>query len=159
MTPQEKLDWLLETVHTPTDELITFSHITAALGNDLAATEATALVVGTIKAAAAQNPLLDTVLIAMSTSGMSLSMPARQTIIDQLAVAGNWPDALKNTVKGLGVRVQPRWQIEGYASQPTLAQLETELAKETLLQDAADRWNAFNDAVYAWDGSGTQPVL
>ena len=159
MTPQERLDFLLETVQTPTNAMVTFSTITDALGGDLAATQATALVVGTMKAGAATNPLLDTVVIAMSNNGISLSSPVRQTILDQLAVAGEWPDAMRGAIKALGVLVRPRWQIEGYVTEPTLADMETEVTKATLRQTATDRWNAFIDAMDAWDGSGDEPVL
>ena len=159
MDPQERLDFLLETVETPTNAMVTFSAITDALGGGLAATQATALVVGTLKAGAAVNPLLDTVVIAMSTSGMSLSSPVRQAILDDLAVAGAWPDAMRDAIKALGISVRPRWQIEGYQTEPTLAEMETEVTKATVRQAATDRWNAFIDAMDAWDGSGDEPLL
>jgi len=100
--------------------------------------EATALVVGTIKAAAASNPIMDTIIIAMSTNGLSLSTAERQGVIDSLAIAGEWPDAVRDAVKALGGINRPRWQSEGYSSEPTLEQITIELAK----QDWRERFDA-----------------
>jgi ABC-type uncharacterized transport system permease subunit len=77
MNAQERLAYLLESVWVPTNRQVLFADITGAVG-----LEATALVVGTIKAAAASNPLMDTILIAMSSVGLSLSTTERQGVID-----------------------------------------------------------------------------
>jgi hypothetical protein len=41
----------------------------------------------------------------------------------------------------------------------TLAALQLRDDKDALLADGAARWNAFADAVEAWDGNGEEPVL
>jgi hypothetical protein len=125
MNAQERLAYLLESVWVPTNKQVLFADITGAVG-----LEATALVVGTIKAAAASNPLMDTILIAMSSVGLSLSTADRQGVIDSLAIAGEWPDAVRDAVKALGGVWRPRWQSEGYESEPTLEQITIELAKQ-----------------------------
>lgn len=124
-TAQERLDYLLSTEFVPTNKQVVFADVTAVVG-----LEATALVVGTMKAASATNPLMDTIIIAMSTNGLSLSSPERRAVIDQLAAAGNWPDAVRDGVKALGGINRPRWQSEDYATEPTLEQVQTELLRE-----------------------------
>jgi hypothetical protein len=133
MNAQERLAYLLESVWVPTNRQVLFADITATVG-----LEATALVVGTMKAASAANPLMDTIIIAMSTVGLSLSSPERQGVIDSLAIAGEWPDAVRDAVKALGGINRPRWQSEGYSSEPTLEQITIELAK----QDWRERFDA-----------------
>jgi hypothetical protein len=133
MNAQERLAYLLESVWVPTNKQVLFADITGAVG-----LEATALVVGTIKAAAASNPIMDTIIIAMSTNGLSLSTAERQGVIDSLAIAGEWPDAVRDAVKALGGINRPRWQSEGYSSEPTLEQITIELAK----QDWRERFDA-----------------
>ena len=128
MTPQERLSYLLETVTEPTNAQVTFAIIEAAVGF-----AAANLVAGTIQAATAQMPLLATVMTAMSTpAGLSFSSPQRQAIIDDLAAAGNWPDSIKNAVKALGYRTRTRWQIAGYASEPTLESVTVEAVAENI---------------------------
>ena len=133
MNAQERLAYLLESVWVPTNKQVLFADITGAVG-----LEATALVVGTIKAAAASNPLMDTIIIAMSTNGLSLSTTERQGVIDSLAIAGEWPDAVRDAVKALGGVWRTRWQSEGYESEPSLEQITIELAK----QDWRERFDA-----------------
>jgi hypothetical protein len=130
MNAEERLAWLLETEWVPTNRQVLFADITAVVG-----LEATALVVGTMKAASATNPLMDTIIIAMSTNGLSLSTPERQDVIDQLAAAGDWPNEVRDAIKALGGVWRPRWQSAGYASEPTLEQVQSELATENAPSD------------------------
>lgn len=127
MNAQERLDYLLTTEFVPTNRQVLFADITAVVG-----LEATALVVGTMKAASAANPLMDTIIIAMSTNGLSLSSPERRAVIDQLATAGSWPDVVRDAVKSLGGVDRPRWQSEGYDSEPTLEQIQAEITKQSM---------------------------
>ena len=78
----------------------------------------------------------------MSTNGLSLSTPDRQAVIDALATAGSWPDAVRDAVKALGGVWRPRWQIEGYAIAPTLESVQAELDR-----DATAAWYSARDAV------------
>ena len=128
MTPQQRLLYLLETATEPTNTQVTFALIEAAVGFAGAN-----LVAGTIQAATAQMPLLATVMTAMSTpAGLSFSSPQRQAIIDALAAAGNWPESLKDAVKGLGYRTRARWQIEGYATEPTIKTTMVEITIDAM---------------------------
>lgn len=131
MNAQERLDYLLATEFVPTNRQVLFADITAVVG-----LEATALVVGTMKAASASNPLMDTIIIAMSTNGLSLSSPERRAVIDQLAAAGSWPDSVRDAVKALGGVDRPRWQSEGYESEPTLEQIQAEIEQAALREFA-----------------------
>jgi len=73
--------------------------------------------------------------------------------------AGSQAVAVRDAVKALGVTRRTRSQIEGYATEPTLVIVENEANKAVVRQAAADRWNAFIDAIESWDGSGDRPVL
>jgi hypothetical protein len=127
MNAQERLAYLLESVWVPTNKQVLFADITGAVG-----LEATALVVGTMKAASAANPLMDTIIIAMSTVGLSLSSPERQGVIDSLAIAGEWPDAVRDAVKALGGVWRTRWQSEGYENKPTLAAATRDVLRDQI---------------------------
>lgn len=87
-----------------TGTLVTVGMITELFGG-----EAAALVVSTIDAASATNPLLKPALMALATTGMSLGGELRQTMIDDLADAGSWPPELRDGIKALGVTRQPWW--------------------------------------------------
>lgn len=161
MNAQERLDYLLETVHTPTGRQLQVADLIATVG-----VEGCGLVLGTLQAASQANPVLAAAYQALVTVGISLSDDLRQGMIDQLSAAGKWPDELRDAVKALGVTKHARWQTEGYASEPTLEQIQAEIgaaafkeSKNAKLQVAASRYNAYVDAVYRWDGSGDEPVL
>jgi hypothetical protein len=133
---------------------VLFADIAAVAG-----LEATALIVGTMKAASATNPLMDTIIIAMSTNGLSLSTAERQGVIDALATDGEWPDAVRDAVKALGGVYQPRWQTLGYEVAPTLESVSLAATKQQLEDSAVDALQAFREALSAWDGSDPAPVL
>jgi hypothetical protein len=73
---------------------------------------------------------------------MSLSGADRQGLVDQLAIAGEWPNAVRDAVKALGGVSRPRWQIEGYATAPTLESVQAEISR-----DATAAWYSARDAV------------
>lgn len=146
MTPQERLAYLLESVFIPTHAAVTISDITAAVGDDAAR-----LAVGTITAASAQDPLLGPALTAMSTTGIDLSAVSRQAMVDQLAVAGSWPNVVRDKIKALGGTTKPRWKIEGYIVQPTLQQVTDEATRA----DTRNWWNARSAVVADGLHSGT----
>jgi hypothetical protein len=138
MTP---IDWtlpateilaeLLTDVWQPTDAAITVAEIVTAVGTDAAR-----LVVGTLQAGAGLDPLLSSSYQAISTVGMSLSGADRQAMINELAVGGSWPDAVRDGVKALGGVWVGRWSLEGFDAEPTLTQVEAAKAAAIL---AADR--------------------
>jgi hypothetical protein len=153
MTAQERLDYLLEQVTSNTNRQIIVADIIAAVGvND------GGLVLGTLQAAAATNPILAAAYQALVTVGISLSDDLRQGMIDQLALAGSWPDSVRDAIKALGRVTQPRWQIEGYASEPTLEQITTEVRKQELEDAWKNRLQAAREALSVWTG-GEEPVL
>jgi len=130
MTAQERLAYLLESIWVPTNATITVASIVDAVGLD-----AGRLVVGTIQAAAGQDPILAASSQALATVGMSLSSVDRQSLVDQLAVVGNWPDAIRDAVKALGGEWRPRWRGEGYTEAPTLESVQAEIDR-----DATTAW-------------------
>jgi lambda repressor-like predicted transcriptional regulator len=98
-------------------------------------------------------------LSALRTVGLSLSGDDRQAVVDMLAVAGSWPDAVRDTIKALGVTKQPRWQTEGYDEAPTLAVVQAEataaqaaITKEAAMQSYRDVHSAHIVPVLDSDG-------
>lgn len=143
MTPQQRLDYLLETVATPTNVGVNFSQIGDTInglpGGPAAPETWLDKVVGTIQQAANQLPSLGPAYAALSSeTGLLLSNPQRQSQIDVLAVIGEWPDAVRDAIKSLGVTTRFRWQIAGHATEPTLAQVTVEIEAE---QDATRKQN------------------
>jgi len=132
MTP---IDWtlpaaeilaeLLTDVWQPTNAAITVAEIVTAVGTDAAR-----LVIGTLQAGAGLDPLLASSYQAISTVGMSLSGADRQAMIDDLAVGGSWPDAVRDSVKALGGVWVGRWSLEGFDAEPTLSQVEARKDEE-----------------------------
>jgi hypothetical protein len=110
---------LLTDVWQPTNAAITVAEIVTAVGTDAAR-----LVIGTLQAGAGLDPLLSSSYQAISTVGMSLSGADRQAMIDELAVGGSWPDAVRDGVKALGGVWVGRWSLEGFDAEPTLSQVE-----------------------------------
>ena len=109
---------LLTDVWQPTNAAITVAEIVTAVGTDAAR-----LVIGTLQAGAGLDPLLASSYQAISTVGMSLSGADRQAMIDELAVAGEWPDAVRDAVKTLGGVWVMRCSLEGFDAEPTLAEV------------------------------------
>lgn len=125
LTAEEIRGELSTIVGVPVETPVTISDLQAAVGDDSAA-----LVVATIKAAQATNPLMEPALIALSTTGMLLNSDGRQAMIDELALAGEWSPELQAAVKGLGVRQVTNWvALGGIGSVPTLEEITAALAK------------------------------
>ena len=149
MTAQERLDYLLGNVSSPTNAAITLASI-----KDVLPVEAYALVRLTLEGATVvpddtpADELIQAKMIAaemadalsaLRTVGLSLSGDDRQTVVDMLAVAGSWPDAVRDTIKALGVTKQPRWQtLPQYNEAPTLAVIQAEATKEAAMQAYRD---------------------
>lgn len=137
----EILAELLTDVWVPTDAAITGSEIVAAVGMDAAR-----LVAATLKAGADLDPLLALSYQAISTVGMSLSGDDRQAMIDELAVAGEWPDAVRDGVKALGGVWLANWMLRGFASEPDLSFVEFLQSRELAIESTAKRINAASEA-------------
>jgi hypothetical protein len=146
MNAEQRLAYLLESVWVPTNATITVAEIVNAVGS----LDAGRLVVGTIQAASSQDPLVASSHNALSTVGMSLSGMDRQELIDQLAIAGEWSDAVRDAVKALGGVWRARWQLEGLESEPTLDSVTKQLlidAARTAVNSRTTRINAWLDDV------------
>lgn len=65
------------------------------------------VIAGTMKAASA-DPIIDGAYQAMMSRGIMLYQPERQALIDGLATAGGWSDALKAKAKQAGISYQNR---------------------------------------------------
>ena len=155
MTP---IDWtlpadeiladLLADVWVPTNAAITVAEIVTAVGTDGAR-----LVVGTLQTGAGFDPLLASSYQALSTVGMSLSGADRQSMIDELAVGGQWPDAVRDGVMALGGVWVANWWLRGFTSEPDLSFVEFLQSRnaaiestEQMINDASDRINAASEA-------------
>jgi len=148
LTPQEIVAYLTESVSVPTGRIITVATLVETVGMDAAG-----LVAGTIKAAG--NPIMDSVFLGLSTTGILLG-PDRQAMVDMLAAAGQWPNAVRDAVKALGVTVMPRWQHLGLASEPTVESVEAELAEEAL-EAKRNQLRAQFDSILNQIGTVEQP--
>jgi hypothetical protein len=171
MNAEQRLAYLLESVWVPTNRGVVLRDVYAAAG------DAEGLVALTLRRV--KNPILSDEMsdnarnqaevlaeqvsqacIAMSTKdGLVLSDEKSQLLIDILAHLGQWPNSARDAVKALGGVWHPRWQVEGYASEPTLESVSLELQKQQLADAAADAYQAFREALSAWNGSGDAPVL
>lgn len=83
-------------------------------------------------------------------TGLDLSPPARQAMVDMLAAAGQWPDSVRDAVKALGGVYRPRWQAYGYESEPTLLSVQAEIDAEnlaTLRNNLQARFDAIKNQV------------
>lgn len=138
MTNEERLAYLLEIVETPTNALVTIGGIREAL-----TPEAYGMVLATFAVAKipqskdlvaiAQAAEMEASFIAMSGGGLSLSSSTRQAIIDTLAVAGSWPNPVRDAVKALGVTRRARWQtLPEYSAQPTIQTMMIESAIQAI---------------------------
>jgi hypothetical protein len=108
--------------------------------------DAARLVVGTLQAGSSQDPILAASYQALSTVGMSLSGADRQGLIDQLAIAGEWPDAVRDAVKALGGAWKPRWQKDGLQAEPTLESVQ----KQMLIDATRTAVNSRTTAINGW---------
>jgi hypothetical protein len=141
MTAQERLDYLLETEWVPTNALITIGTIRDSAGlspQEYGLVRTTLdIVIATLKASSdpverVQGLDLQDALSAMLAGGISLSGLDRQSTIDALAVYGQWSNSVRDAIKELGGVNRPRWQSEGYDFEPTLEQIEAEIAQAAL---------------------------
>ena len=105
LTEAQSGDWsaVAAILNAPTVEVRNSKSWTFADLIGLVQPEGAALVGGTIQAAGATNPIFASAWIALSVTGLHLHTDERQQMIDGLALAGNWPDQLRNTVKAAGL--------------------------------------------------------
>ncbi len=96
-------------------ELQTVAAIVKAIGQD-----ATRQVIGTIKAVATKDPLVDAFYYKLCGLGEDWSDPEWQANIDVLAVVGGWPKEVTTALHRMGIVPQAKWQNLGISVQPTL---------------------------------------
>jgi hypothetical protein len=169
MTAQERLDYLLANVQVRNPAGWTVKRI---LGQSGLPSEVAIMVAGKLESSLAAmassfTPFTQTTLNALSQeSGLAIDDDMSQSLIDQLAVYSQalpeqmrWDAEFVAIVKALGVSTQPRWQLEGYATEPTLQQITTELRKQELEDSWQNRLQAAREALASWDGTGEEPVL
>jgi hypothetical protein len=169
MTPSQLLTELTTaTIPRENSELLSW----AGVGQKIGMANAAAMRLGLERAAVDPQMPLEKVgflkfsLWALDAGKLDFSLADTQNGLEGnrtlLASLGLPVDALKQ----LGRWMETPWQAAGLASPPTLAELEAELAaieleatKTEAMSAGAARWNAFVDALDAWDGSGETPVL
>lgn len=151
MTAQERLDYLLETVATPTNTLVTIGVLretlsTAEYGQVLATFAAAKTPASSDFADVVAAAEMESSFIAMSGPGLLFSSETRQATIDQLAAAGGWSDETRDTIKDLGYSSAQRWESEGYETEPTIEQVQAELDTEAKQAIVTTTRQAINDA-------------
>ena len=108
MNAEQRLAELLETVETPTNKPVTISDLADLLSDhDFALVRLTlesATVAEVPEEATPEQSMImratalkmqDALAALRSSTGLLLSSPERQSMIDQLAAAGEWPDEVK----------------------------------------------------------------
>lgn len=139
MNAQERLDYLLADVWVPSQTLVTIGMLRDEIG--LTAEEYTKVRTTLENAIAALKASSDPVermkgidladaLAGMLGKGVSLNGESRQKTIDLLATFGQWSDELKAKIKTLGGTTRKRWQTLNRQSEPTLQQVQAEIAVE-----------------------------
>lgn len=128
-TAAERLAYLLDPVQVRNPEGWTIKKIINALGPSIAGKLEVSLKV----MADNRVPFTQTTLNALSQKdGLGIDDDQSQQLIDQLAMYSQllpielrWDPDFVNALKSLGVSMQPRWQREGYTTQPTLEEIQT----------------------------------
>ena len=86
------------TIAQPNDHAWTFGELMDTQG-----TANMQLVAATIEQAGQTNALMNSAFIALSTTGLRLDSPDRQSLVDQLGVLGAWPQSLTDAIKESGI--------------------------------------------------------
>ena len=89
------------------------------------------LVARTVAAAAQADPLVADAQGWLRGTGIDFSDPNSQSLIDALAAAGGWPDALKTTVKAIGIRFVSPYVNDGGSG--TVDEATVQGAKDSLV--------------------------
>lgn len=158
MNAQERLSYLLESVEVRNPEGWTVKKIIAALGPEAAGKLEVSLKV----MADNRVPFTQTTLNALSQKdGLGIDDDQSQQLIDQLAIYSQslpeqlrWDPEFVADLKSLGVSNQPRWLLEGYATEPTLEQIQSEIDESRLINAKAlfsERMTVSGNASTVWD--------
>jgi hypothetical protein len=104
------------------------------------------ILINTLKAADATDPLMGPTHTALSTQGLRLDHPVRQAMIDTLGTMGSWDaqiPGLTDAVKQAGVKQEVAWEYHGLESVPT----DTDCSDAKTAKAAADAAAAEEQAV------------
>jgi len=116
--------------------------------------QSAALILGTIKAASAANPIVEAGYLSLMSDGLDLSHEITQELIDHLATAARWPTELRDALKSKGV-----WFTspagDAFGREVTTDDVAQARRWHTLTRRAADAYNATvaaidANAVVAW---------
>jgi hypothetical protein len=120
MNAQERLAYLLEVVETPNMRGWMAGELPQALGS----LEDANTLLGVIEQS---SPLTRSAFIAISLP-TGLQLWDKGPLLDALPL----PVGLREKVKALGVTRTPRWQIDGYQSEPTLADAMRDVLRDKI---------------------------
>jgi len=151
MTPQERLDWLLETVEKPNTQTVIVATVLEALGLDNAR-----IALGSLQQVGQVDPIVGAAYQALATVGITLHQPDRQAMVAAIGQAAQWPSELTTAVQALGKTTGPRWQVDNlYEVEPTLEQVEAEMHAEVVAEQARQRQLAIQLRRRQWDEIAT----
>lgn len=120
-TNQEVIDYLNEDVILSIDNnLYTISQVKLAL-NDL---NSLRLVLGTLKAASDADPLVWGFSQKVMSTGISFADQTTQDMLDQLAVVGNWSNAIRDNIKAIGIKYGKQYIKLGLDNLPTTDEID-----------------------------------
>ncbi len=106
-TPQQVADALnAKTLDVPYSELVTSTGIILELGPDMARQ-----ILGAFQVAAAQDPLLQSQLDKLNSTGIDFSHPLTRQMIDELAAAGVFTAAQADALKGIGMKKKSPYEL------------------------------------------------
>lgn len=103
-------------------------------------------------------------VMSLKDDGLSLHLPERQALVGLLSEVGQWDPGVAQAVLSLGVRQYTLASEAGLSIvlgdvEAALGQIQLEALKQPKRIAAATRYNAYVDALDAWDGVGAEPVL
>jgi len=122
-------------------ELQTVAAIVLAIGKD-----ETRLVLGTIKAVAEQDPLVDAFYVKLCSYGEDWADPEWQKSIDDLAKIGNWSEDTVNKLKAMGIVPRTLWEEWG-VPEPTLEQVGEVRTRNLHKQQTTDFMGQLNAVI------------
>lgn len=106
-TPQEVADALnAKTVDVPYSELVTSTGVILELGPDMARQ-----ILAAFQTVAAQDPLLQSQLDKLNSTGIDFSHPLTRQMIDDLVTAGVFTAAQAEALKGIGMKKKSLYEM------------------------------------------------
>ena len=120
----------------------------------------TALALGGLKAAAATNPLLESMMVTISTIGIDFANDIVQGMIDQLIAAGAFTPELGAKLKAVGIQYYSiADRCGGDATEANVLVAIATLDKEPLLAEALTRYNSVVGAIQSGEATDTASMV